>query len=132
MEEAKEAGYDPDKTPIFVDVDASEGFRQWRAQESMTLTRTRAKSGGFYLTSHSRRLTTSEMLKLQGIHPRLVGDLTKIPTGEANASIGNAMSANILERLLPRIAYATGLIKEPHKDSWLEPDFISKCGRFSA
>lgn len=132
LNESTEAGYKPHKTPIFVDVDASEAFRQWRASQCMTLTRTRTQSGGYYVTSLDRRLTTAEMLKLQGVVPENIGDTRGIPTREINASIGNAMSACVLERILPRVAWVIGHLPgvQPPRDEWSDPNFVAKGGRF--
>jgi hypothetical protein len=44
--EAKANGYDSNVTPVFVDIDCSEIFRSWKAMTSMTLAKTRSKSGG--------------------------------------------------------------------------------------
>ena len=40
------------------------------------------------------------------------------------------MSACVLERLLPRIAYAIGCIPERMPDEWCHPGFIAAGGRF--
>ena len=112
IEEARAAGYDPNTEFIFIDVDASERFSQWRANESFTLTRARTKSGGWFITCRARRTTTKEMLMLQGIDPAVVGDFEKMPRTHFNTAIGNGMSANVLERLLPKIAYAAGILRK--------------------
>ena len=69
IRQAKQKGYDPEVHNIFVDLDASERFASWRHDLCPCITRTRAASAGFYITSRKRRLSTAEMLKLQGIRP---------------------------------------------------------------
>ena len=130
------AGYNPEKVPIFIDIDASQAYRQWRAEESMTLTRARSKAGGWYVTSLGRRMDTEEMLKLQGLVPNVMR-WTKDPELQKicckthfNAAIGNAMSGNVLERLLPKVAHATGVIKRCPKDDWESDGFVDRGARF--
>ena len=44
------------------------------------------------------------MMKLQGIRPENLRAYRGMSPGVLNAAVGNAMSACVLERLLPRIA----------------------------
>jgi site-specific DNA-cytosine methylase len=129
VSEAKSAGYDPDVTSIFVDVDASESFRQWKAEESMTLTRTRSKAGGWYVTTHKRRTSTEEMLMLQGMRPDII-NVQKLGRVSLNSAIGNAMSANVLERLFSRLLWVSGVVNNKIKDQWENPTFVSNGGHF--
>ena len=70
------------------------------------------------------------MLKLQGIRPENMRKYRGMSPGVLNAAVGNAMSACVLERLLPRIAYAIGCIPERMPDEWCHPGFIAAGGRF--
>ena len=130
IRQAKQKGYDPEVQNIFVDLDASERFAPWRHDLCPCITRTRAASAGFYITSRKRRLSTAEMLKLQGIRPENMRKYRGMSPGVLNAAVGNAMSACVLERLLPRIAYAIGCIPERMPDEWCHPGFIAAGGRF--
>ena len=130
IRQAKQKGYDPEVQNIFVDLDASERFASWRHDLCPCITRTRAASAGFYITSRKRRLSTAEMLKLQGIRPENMRKYRGMSPGVLNAAVGNAMSACVLERLLPRIAYAIGCIPERMPDEWCHPGFIAAGGRF--
>ena len=130
IRQAKQKGYDPEQQNIFVDLDASERFASWRHDLCPCITRTRAASAGFYITSRKRRLSTAEMLKLQGIRPENMRKYRGMSQGVLNAAVGNAMSACVLERLLPRIAYAIGCIPERMPDEWCHPGFIAAGGRF--
>ena len=129
IRQAKQKGYDPEVQNIFVDLDASERFASWRHDLCPCITRTRAASAGFYNTSRKRRISTAEMLKLQGIRPANMRG-HGLSYGVLNAAVGNAMSACVLERLLPRIAYAIGCIPERMPDEWCHPGFIAAGGRF--
>ena len=130
IRQAKQKGYDPEVQNMFVGLDASERFASWRHDLCPCITRSRAAQGGFYITSRKRRLSTAEMLKLQGIRPENMRKYRGMSPGVLNAAVGNAMSACVLERLLPRIAYAIGCIPERMPDEWCHPGFIAAGGRF--
>jgi len=101
----------------------------------MTLTRTRTKQGGFFVTSLGRRLTTNEMPRLPGIRPETLarrGCADDVPINEIKSGIGNAMTASVLERILPRVAWATGRLRELPADKWEDVGFIKRGGRFAA
>ena len=70
------------------------------------------------------------MLKLQGIRPENMRKYQGMSSRALKAAVGNAMSACVLERLLPRIAYAIGCIPERMPDEWCHPGFIAAGGRF--
>ena len=74
----------------------------------MSLTRARTQSGGWWVSTHRRRLTTSEMLKLQGMRPDLVG-MNRLAPNILKPAIGNAMSANVIEMIVCRLLYTCGL-----------------------
>ena len=97
---------------------------------SMTLTKTRSKAGGWYVSTHGRRLTTEEMLKLQGMRPDLVG-MDCVGRASLNAAVGNAMSANVLERIFGRVLYACGVFKSKVTDKWRDCSFINNGGHFA-
>ena len=115
---------------LFVDIDASKRFAHWKLEVCPTITRSRAASAGFYVTSRQRRLIPEELMKLQGILPKSLRKYSGLPRGVLDAALGNAMSACILERLLPRIVWATGCIPELMPDVWSCPDFIAAGGHF--
>lgn len=68
---AKKNGLNLKTTPLFVDINAGKQFMQAVANICPTITRTRAKAGGFYISPLQRRTRTSEMLRLQGCHFRV-------------------------------------------------------------
>jgi hypothetical protein len=80
----------------------------WMVDKCPCLTARRAATGGHWISSRGRRTYLGEMLRLQGFKPALV------QTGEMSAPamgrlVGNAMSVNVLERLLLRLLPAVGL-----------------------
>jgi hypothetical protein len=108
------------------DVDSSDDRANWSERESMCLTHSRAKSGGFYVTTHKRRQSTTEMGRFQGMSPRDVPWQTKwgMSRTSFNGALGNSMSVNVLQRLLPRVLEAAGLIEsEDWKDHWAQEGY---------
>ena len=126
MEEAiRVVGIDPSKVTCFIDVDAGAGRASWTDEECPCLTRSRARTGGFYLTTHHRRMSTEEMCRLQGMSP---SDAPWQNAGLSrtffNGALGNAMSVNVLHRLLPRVLQAAGLIEAADwTDKWERPEY---------
>ena len=83
---------------------------------SPCLTRTRA-AAGFYLPARGRRMTLAERFRLQGIPLRVLQYKQGISDRQLGMMVGNALSLNVLERLLVRILRACGL-RKPVKDRW--------------
>ncbi len=109
---AKAAGVDPldPKSPVVMDVDASVGRMIWMKDRSPCITRSRG-ADGFYLPAWGRRMTLSEMLRLQGLPVSIAkcaadGITTRRQLG---AMVGNAMSGNVLRRILYRLLPGCGL-----------------------
>ena len=60
-----------------------------------------------------------ELFKMQGILPEEVPwEATQVNKTDVQGAIGSAMSVNILDRLLPRILYAAGLMQTLPTDKW--------------
>ena len=80
---------------------------------------TRSRGGtGFYLPSRGRRLTLKERLRLQGLPEAYLLHRKGISDRQLGMMIGNAMSGNILERLLARILPACSVAPEGLQDPW--------------
>ena len=71
-------------------------------------------------------------MKLQGILPKSLRKYSGLPRGVLNGALGNAMSACVLERLLPQIAWATGSIPELMPDVWSCPSCRRRGARQGA
>ena len=109
---------------VFVDIDASAKRATYRKDMPPCITRSRGGSGGPWVNLVNRRTSMDELLKFQGFNPaeipwRHMG-LTKTQVGQAS---GNAMSANVLERLLPIVLDAAGLLQHPVRDAWADPGY---------
>ncbi len=124
FEKARNKGVDPHVTPVCVDIGASRRFEQFQVGMSPCLTHSRGQVGGFYISTHNRKCTVDEMFRLQGINPQNIPwqDLG-IARSTIGGAIGNAMSVNVLERLLPRVAYAAGLLHSLPLDKWEDPQY---------
>ena len=72
------------------------------------LTRTRAGSGGYYITCAKGLLTTVEMLRLQGLPESFIAIAQKadVSDRQLRQMIGNAMSVPVLRDLLSRMLHA--------------------------
>ena len=134
--QAEEQGINVHREPIVIDVDASKAKMTWRKGISPCLTRSRYR--GHWLSSKNRRMNIDEMLRLQGMKPNLLN--TKgISTIELGHQIGNAMSVNVIQRILQQVLLHIGKIKEPVQDEWerglqttLQPNHQRIVGRCSS
>ncbi len=120
-EELRKTGMNPERRPIFIDICASRQFSMWRVNECPCLTHARGQSGGYWITTHKRKMTVEEMMGFQGIQPTTVPwQRLGISKTRMGAAVGNAMSVNVLERLLPRVCYAAGIIDHLPEDKWMD------------
>ena len=64
--------------------------------------------------------TTQELGRLQGFPTWAVDKMlsTTANPGDIRFAIGNAMSVNVLVRLLPRVVHSAGLLKTKPRDIW--------------
>lgn len=105
-------GLDIAKATVLVDLSASSKFSSFRVGGSPCLTASRGKVGGYYITNRRRMTTIQEMGRLQGFPTKMTDTLLQRgakPSALGHA-FGNAMSVNVLMRLIPRVAWAAGLI----------------------
>ena len=122
----QQAGINPYKEACIIDIDASPEFAKennWQLGKAMTITAARGGTG-FYCTTLGRRLCISEMLRLQGFRPETVSwEEAGVARTRMGRAIGNAMSCCIMERLLPRVLWAGGLISEMPVDKWEDAEY---------
>lgn len=102
-------GVDVDKFPVVVDIDSSEGWSTFQVGKSPCLTRSRCNGLGYYVLSEKRRLFHEDMIRLQGMNPNAL-DFLNLSEAEIRQAAGNAMSANVLVRILSRGLYSAGLV----------------------
>lgn len=98
-----------------VDLGASKTFRHLPPRRICPcLTRTRCGSAkSYYIPKLQRFLTVPEMGTLQGLPKQVTSAIVQAAGGRADVAgraIGDAMSVNVLMRLLPRALHSAGLI----------------------
>ena len=105
---------------ILVDLAASARFENQGVDIAPCITATRAKTGGFFIMNQKRMTTTDELGRLQGFPTWAVDKMlsTSANAGDIRFAIGNAMSVNVLVRLLPRVLHSAGLLKAKPRDIW--------------
>ena len=101
----KESGGNLDQ-PYVVDCDASKQKSHYMKNVSPCLTRSRNK-GHWWLIHKSRRTSIREMMRLQGIDPDKFKQV--VPDSVMGQQLGNAMSVNVVERILASALTAAGL-----------------------
>ena len=108
-------GVDPSKEPCFVDTSASLKWSSAMVGRTPCLTATRCASGGHFITHKGRMMTTSEMCRLQGLPPNRINyGKAKVSRAKFSKAIGNMMSVNVLQRLLPPLLRSAGLHVRGH------------------
>jgi len=109
------SGEDPFKNTYVVDVDSTPRFCGVMYDRTMCMTKSRPL--GFWVTSRGRRMNKDEMLRCQGMERSFEQVVRDSALG---AQIGNAMSQNIIERLLCRLLPAAGLVQPTQRlyDRW--------------
>lgn len=113
-------GIDPFSVPYIVDCDSSSNRMKYIKEITPCLTCSRA--GGHWITNRGRRMTKTEMMRLQGMTTPEQGFRVVVTEPQLGKQIGNAMSVNVLERLFVRLLTAAGLA--PHgslHDRWAAP-----------
>ena len=100
----KESGGNLDQ-PYVVDCDASKQKSHHMKNVSPCLTKSRSK--GHWLIHKNRRTTIREMMRLQGIDPDKFKQV--VPDNVMGQQLGNAMSVNVVERILANALKAAGL-----------------------
>lgn len=107
-------------TTYVLDAHAGNDFRHIMLDCSPCLTRARAQSGGHFVTALRRMMTVQEIGRLQGCPTSVTNALrgSHVTDDGIGAAFGDAMSINVLMRVLPRALYAAGLLRELPIDMW--------------
>jgi len=94
-----------------VNCDASSQSRHAMRGCSPCLTRSRCGAGGHWLSSRSRRMTTQEMLRLQGMSEFYATEALAagLSSRQLHLAIGNSFSQNVLEHLFYAALPVVGL-----------------------
>ena len=105
---------------VVLDAWAGKTFRQMTMNYSPCITRTRGKAGGFLLLKHGTKRWTSlqDLAKLQGSELAPPLDVSCVNAKQLGGMIGNAMSRNVLDRIIPRLLFAIGRLNARPVDKW--------------
>ena len=79
------------------------------------------RGGGFWLLHKGRQMTYNEMLRLQGLQPARFKPAVGARQAQRNQlkhAAGNAMSGNVVHRVIARIAQSLGV---DAIDEWADP-----------
>lgn len=107
------AGVNPLRVPVIVDIDSSLKFATHEINQSPTLTRTRGSQGGYWISTRGRRMSTAELLRLQGFVPDEVPyAAAKVTPKQLGAMLGNGLSLPCVACLLHQLLRASGLISQ--------------------
>mmetsp|Transcript_73347 Transcript_73347/g.207856 ORF Transcript_73347/g.207856 Transcript_73347/m.207856 type:complete len:383 (-) Transcript_73347:115-1263(-) len=107
VKELFDQGHDPLREAWIVDCDSSENRMKY--VKGVTPCMTCSRGAGHWVTNRGRRMTKTEMMRMQGMRP----ETFKLAVSETQLGkqIGNAMSCNVLERLFARALPAARLIE---------------------
>jgi len=94
---------------IVVELGCTPKFCTHRINEFPSITATRASSCDWWVVNLGRRVTLIELMQLQGLNPSEFPYHNIVSHKRFGHMIGNAMSANVLERLLPVALASVGL-----------------------
>ena len=106
--------------PYVLDANAGKKFRHIMLDCSPCLTRARAQKGGHFVTALRRMMNINEIGRLQGCPTSVTTALRDSAASDeaVGAAFGDAMSINVLMRVVPRALRAVGLLKELPFDIW--------------
>ncbi len=117
---ARSAGHDPARDVVVTDVAASDKFAGSMVNLMPCITATRGSQRGFHVSTTGDRITTHDMVMCHGLPPRFF-DPKRCHVGERQfgKQLGNAISCNVMMRIIPRALLAAGLIRSaPEPDYW--------------
>ena len=113
-------GGDPIQDAYFIDIESSVKFAGPPREYLGCLTAARGKTRGWWVTNRGRRLSLAEIFRFQGFN--LNDFSTKgIRQSDLGHMAGNAMSTNVIERLLSRALYHASLTTAYVADPWENP-----------
>ena len=113
LEKQCSAGVNPFITPVVIAACCSDAWSHASVDFSMTLTKSACSRFGHWLTSEGRFLDVRDYAMLQGFDPdKLDFAGAKIAPRAAASVLGNAMSLNVVESVLPHLLYSAGWLTD--------------------
>ena len=119
IQKAKDKGIDLHHTTLVVDAGASERYQHRSVNVMPCVTRARGQGRGYLLMRHAwcRWARTRDVARVQGINFKRY-NTSGLSKRQLGAMVGNAMSRNILDRVLPRVLYSVGALCRLPGDKW--------------
>ena len=116
--------FDLSKRSIVVDVGCTDQFAHHMVDCFPTITARRGSELNYWIVDMGRRVTVTDFMLLQGVSPDSYPmDKVGVSDKRMGHMLGNAMSCNILERLLPRALMLIGVtpfvLEATHGLIWL-------------
>ena len=116
-----EKGINPFVRPVCIDTGNSEKWQHSTVDHVMTLTRSHCQSFSYWLTSKGGFLDVNDFIRLQGMAPEDVDyKAAGLKDRDVAGMLGNSMSANVLQFLLPSMLQAGDFITARKRDSLLK------------
>jgi site-specific DNA-cytosine methylase len=117
--------FDVSERPLIVDIGCTRQFRTYTVDVSPTITAKRGCSREFWLLHLGRQISLDDICKLQGIPPDFFDlEASKVSDRRLGHMIGNCMSINVLERILPAVLHCVGIRptgpNASTEDTWAE------------
>lgn len=108
-------GVNPLKTACAVDIGCSEKFLSHGIDIAPTLLRSRAGSGGFWLSSRGRKMTLTELAKISGFRPAELQGYTAAGVSHCQLAqmFGNSVPVPLMGAVLTSGMLAAGLVTSP-------------------
>ena len=103
---------------VVLDAQAGKNFSNFTVDYSPTITRTRGMSRGYMLLGRGWQtfMTTEDLARLQGTTTTRF-NLEGLTDCQVGGMAGNAMSRNVLDRILPRLLWSCGCLdRRPGQD----------------
>lgn len=123
LKRLKEDGLNVSSLPeeVIVDAAAGKNFFSYMIGNCPCITKARGGANGFYLIGKKRYLSLEEVGALQGWTPKHIEVMLengKDSRSRLGQAFGDAMSINVLARVLPRALWSVGLVAEASSESW--------------
>lgn len=115
-----ERGINPRRNFLAVDVDGSDKFQSVGHDAMPTITAQRGRACAWWLSLVGRRINLPELFKFQGLRSAELGDWQSagISDGHMGHMLGNAVSLNVVERIMSRALFSAGLVRRRLPDRW--------------
>eukprot|EP00438_Fugacium_kawagutii_P035754 Skav229348 [mRNA] locus=scaffold2596:472491:473528:+ [translate_table: standard] len=105
-------GIDPRKVPVAIDIGCTDKYQTFGVDIARTLCQGRAKSGGFWISSRGRKMSTNEMMRVSGLDPDkdLLGWEKLVSKSQFQGMLGNCVPVSLVGSVLQSALYSAGLI----------------------